>query len=563
MKRPWIALILLAAAIAAGNALAIQPNVLYETTLSGDYYIPHARDIAVDDAGNAYLIGSAYENHSSLDVLVAKLDPQGNEIWTYYYAHSGHSYATGIAVDSTGHPWVTGWTDDPSFPLVDPIDSLFDAREIFVMKFDPADGSILYSTFIGGDYTDTGEAIVINDQDEIIIGGTSGSTDFPTTPDAWQPEPSFPLYFFQDGVIVKLSPSGDQILYATYFGGQEDDWIDSIDLDGQGNIIVGGRTDAANFPLVDAIMASPDDLFISKLSADGQSLLFSTYFGGSDIDRLSQITSDDAGNVWLAGITRSVDLPTTPGSFSPDFVGEINGCEVPFGADYNCEDFFAFRLSTSGEGIFWGTYLGGTTVDEARGIACDGLGNVFVTGYTTSDDFPLYDGSFGAAFVVCELTGDGSSLAYTHFVESGSANRGNGIFVDDQNDVYFTGTVGVPASIYVSKLEGERTTAVVDGPVVSLANFTLAPSYPNPFNPRTTIAFSLPEGAEGASVHLSIFDAAGHLVRGLLDERLGAGEHSVAWSGRDDAGRAVSAGVYYARLTWAGESRTRSMVLLK
>ena len=161
----------------------------------------------MDDAGNAYLIGSAYEDHYTLDVMVVKLDPLGNEVWTYYYSGSGHSFATGIALDSSGHPWVTGWTGDSDFPLVDPIDTQFDAREIFLMQFDPADGSVLYSTYIGGDYTDTGEAIVINDQDEIYIGGTSGSTDFPTTPDAWQTEPSAPLYIYQDAVIVKLSPT--------------------------------------------------------------------------------------------------------------------------------------------------------------------------------------------------------------------------------------------------------------------------------------------------------------------------------------------------------------------
>jgi hypothetical protein len=563
VRHARIALMLFVALSAAGAALAEQPNVLYETTLAADYYIPHAHDIAVDEAGNAYLIASAYENHTSLDVIVVKLDPEGNEVWTYDYAHSGHSYATGIAIDASGHPWVTGWTDDPSFPLVDPIDSQFNVREIFVMKFDPADGGILYSTFIGGDYTDTGEAIAINEQGEIIIGGTSGSTDFPTTADAWQAEPSAPLYIFQDGIIVKLSPAGDQILYATYFGGFEDDWIDSMDLDGQGNIIVGGRTNADDFPLAAAIESTPNELFISKLSADGQDLLFSTYFGGSDIDRLSQLESDAAGRICVAGITRSVDLPTTPGTVSPDFVGAINGCEEGFpGHPVNCEDFFVFRLGTSGEGILWGTYLGGTVVDESRGIACDELGNVFVTGYTGSDDFPLYDGT-GASFVVCKLTGDASEVQYTHYVESGSANRGNGIFVDAANDIYFTGTVGVPASIYISKLEGERTTAVDDGRVVSLAGLELAPNYPNPFNPRTNIQFSLPEGAGGARAHLRIYDAAGRLVRQLLDESLAAGEHSVAWSGRDDAGRSVSAGVYYARLSWAGEVRTRSMVLLK
>ena len=76
--------------------------------------------------------------------------------------------------------------------------------------------------------------------------------------------------------------------------------------------------------------------------------------------------ADEAGNICLAGSTRSVDLPTTPGAFQEDFVGDINGCEMPFGGHYNCEDFFAIRMSTNGEGLLWSTYLGGTTIDEAR-----------------------------------------------------------------------------------------------------------------------------------------------------------------------------------------------------
>lgn len=560
MKSPWIAMALIAVTIAAGTAPAVEPDILYETTLSTEYYIPQASDIVVDDAGNAYLLATAYENHHSLDVIVIKLDHLGNEAWTYYYAHAGHSYATGIALDSNGHPWVTGWTDDSDFPLVNPIDSQFDTREMFVMKFDPVDGGILYSTFIGGDYTDTGEAIVINDQDEIIIGGTSGSTDFPTTPDAWQSEPSAPLYIFQDAVIVKLSPSGDQILYASYFGGFEDDWIDSIDLDGQGNLIVGGHTNSDDFPLNGAIETAPDDIFISKLSADGQDLLFSTYFGGSDLDRLGQLVSDDAGNVCLAGITRSVDLPTTAGTFSPDFVGEINGCEVPFGGHYNCEDFFAFRLSTSGDGIAWGTYLGGETVDMARGIACDWLGNVFVAGYTSSADFPLYDGSFGAAFVVCKLTGDGSTLEYTHFVNSGSANRGNGIFVDGENDIYFTGTVGVPASIFVSKLQGDRATAVDDPRTMAPASIALAPSFPNPFNPRTTITFSL---ARNERVLVEVYEPAGKRVAVLANRTFAAGEHSLIWNGRNAAGRPMPSGTYFVRLGVASEMQSQKLMLVR
>lgn len=562
MRPPQILFLLAAMMFSAGTAAAENPDVLYETFLPG-YYIPHAHDIVVDDAGNSYLIGSAYEDHHTLDVMVIKLDPFGNEVWTYYYAGGGHSFATGIALDSSGHPWVTGWTDDSGFPLVNPIDAQFNAREIFLMRFDPADGSVLYSTYIGGDYTDTAEAIVINDQDEIYLGGTSGSTDFPTTPDAWQTEPSAPLYIYQDAVIVKLSPSGDEILYATYFGGFEDDWVTSIALDGQDNILLAGYTNSDDVPLANAIDTAPNDIFISKLSADGGALLFGSYFGGSDFDHPRQMVADAAGNICLTGLTRSVDLPTSPGAYQEEFVGNINGCEVPFGGHYNCEDFFVVRLSTTGEGLFWGTYLGGNTVDEAKAVTCDNLGNVFVAGYTSSDDFPLYDGSFGAAIVVCKLSDDASKLDYTHYVESGSANRGNGITLDNAGDIYFTGTVGVPASVYVSKLRGERGNTAADVQSPSLSRLALAANVPNPFNPKTSIRYTLPAEAEGANVKLGVYDVNGRLVRLLLNDRRSSGEHSIDWFGRDDAGRPVSAGVYFYRLSWGAESLTKSMVLIK
>lgn len=562
MKHPWILLLLAAVTISAGLASAENPEVLYETFLPG-YYIPHVHDIVVDDTGNAYFVGSAYEDQHTLDVMLTKLDPLGNEVWTYYYAGSGHSFATGIALDSGGRPWVTGWTGDSNFPLVNPIDSQFNAREIFLMQFDPADGSILYSTYIGGDYTDTGDAIVINDQDEIYIGGTSGSTDFPTTPDAWQTEPSAPLYIYQDAIIVKLSPTGDEILYATYFGGFEDDWVTSIALDGQDNILIAGNTNSDDVPLAEAFDTVPNDIFISKLSADGSTLLFGSYFGGSDYDYPRQMVADEAGNICLVGLTRSVDLPTSAGAYQEEFVGAIAGCEIPFGGHYNCEDFFAVRMSTSGGGLSWGTYLGGTTIDEARAVACDDLGNVYVTGYTSSDDFPLYDSDFGAAIVVCKLTNEAKSLEYNHYVESGSANRGNGITVDSAGDIYFTGTVGVPADVYISKLQGARVTSATDGRVTSLSGLTLAANFPNPFNPKTSIGYTLPQGAEDASVKLGIYDVNGRLIRLLVNDRQSAGEYSVDWLGRDNVGRRVSAGVYYYRLSWGSETRTKSMVLLK
>ena len=116
------------------------------------------------------------------------------------------------------------------------------------------------------------QGIALNDADEIFLTGNTGSTDFPTTPDALQPGPSFPEYFYEDAFVTKLAPTGDTILYSTYFGGLHDDQAALIALDNASNIIIAGTTDADDFPLVNAFQSTPDDLFIAKLSANGSTL---------------------------------------------------------------------------------------------------------------------------------------------------------------------------------------------------------------------------------------------------------------------------------------------------
>jgi len=542
-----------------GSAAAELPTPIYETTLPG-YTIPHARDVVVDDLGNAYLIGSAYEDRIHLDVLVAKFAADGVPVWTRYITASNHCYATGLAVDSHQDVWVTGWTDASDFPTVNAMDNTLSGfRDVFLMKLDGADGSIVYSTFLGGDYTDDAQDIALNDADEIYLTGTTGSTDFPTTEDAWQPGPSFPEYFYVDAFVTKLAPSGDVILYSTYFGGLHDDRAAKIELDSAANIVIAGSTEADDFPLRNPLQSAPNDQFIAKLSADGSELLFSTYFGGEDIDRLGQMELDDEDHVYLVGITRSVGFPTTPGAYQETFVGTINGCEVPFGQDYNCEDIYVTKLATDGSGLIWSTFLGGTRVEEGRGIAVDNLGRVYVAGYTGSADFPPVGMDFGAEIIVCRLDPRGSALDYTYSIDSGSANRGNGIALDAQGSVYFSGTVGVPAGVFISKLADIRFVSGVGDGMPSTVR--LEGNSPNPFNPGTMISFEL--GA-AAAVNLRVYDLGGRIVRHLIgDEFLSAGRHEVYWQGRDDSSRQVAAGTYFYRIEAGGITESKRMALIK
>ncbi|MBD3232646.1 MAG: T9SS type A sorting domain-containing protein, partial [candidate division Zixibacteria bacterium] len=365
-----------------------------------------------------------------------------------------HDQPEDIKLDSNGDVWVIGWTGSEDFPTTpDAFDNtLTGFRDIFLTKFSPEDGSILYSTFLGGDYTDLGYALAINDADELYLAGYTKSTDFPVTEDAYQPEPNAPLYIYKDVFITKLTPAGDSILYSTYYGGYKDDIAENIELDSDGNIIIAGETNAEDFPLVDPIQADAHDIFISKFSSDGQTLMFSTYFGGEDFDRLGGLTLDSDGYVYISGATRSINFPTTPGAFQEEFVGEILGCEIPFGGDYNCDDAFAAKLSTEGEGLIYCTYLGGNDIEEGRNIAIDSEGRVHVVGYTTSPNFPPNGIDTAAEIFVSRFNHDGSVLDYSVTVNSGSSNRGHGIYIDDMDDIYFAGSVNIPSEFYSAKL---------------------------------------------------------------------------------------------------------------
>ncbi len=428
------------------------PTFEYETVIPG-YYLASAHGIVADDSGNAYLIGKAYADHVHLDIVVAKIDPSGSVLWEVFIIGNGHDWASDIVLDGANNVLITGWTDSDDFPVKNAIDdTLTGFRDVFVTKLSGDDGTIVFSTYLGGDYTDEGRAITLGDGGEIVLAGSTGSTDFPTTPDAFQGQPSAPLYIYTDAFITKLSAAGDAILYSTYFGGFKDDVAMEVDLDSQGNIVFAGETSADDFPLVNPILSSPCDLFVCRLSADGGTLQFSTYFGGEEFDRLGGMALGPDGIVYIAGSTRSVYFPTTPGAFQEDFVGEINGCIIPFGGSYNCDDVFVTKMDMDSSDLAYSTYLGGIEIEECRGIAVDGQGRAHVVGFTYSPDFPPSGIASSGVIFVSRFDPSGSLLDYSVIRDSNSPNAGHGIALDDEGGIYIAGAVNVPAEIYAARL---------------------------------------------------------------------------------------------------------------
>ena len=261
--------------------------------------------------------------------------------------------------------------------------------DAFVMKLNPAGSAALYSTYLGGSGFDYASGIAVDTAGRAYVTGVTDSPDFPIT-HAPQPRKGGG----QDAFISVFNPEGSALIYSTYLGGTADDASAGIALDAAGSAYIAGTTQSTDFPLVKPFQpkyaGGSTDSFVAKLDPSGASLLYSTYLGGSRSDSAAAVGVDAAGHVVVAGATNSPDFPTRYA------VQNLAGLE----------DAFITKWNAAGSDLLFSTYFGGSSDDSATGAAIDPQGNVFVTGFTESRDFPTtpgasqspYTGAFIAEF---------------------------------------------------------------------------------------------------------------------------------------------------------------------
>ncbi len=231
--------------------------------------------------------------------------------------------------------------------------------------------------------------------------------------------------------------------YSTYLGGSLEDDGYGIAVDASGNAYVTGRTSSADFPIVTGGYQTNNkggggtfDVFVSKIAADGSSLIYSTYVGGSGNDSGNAIAVDASGDAFVTGGTASGDFPVTAGVFQPTLGTSAT------------DNAFIFELNASGTSLTYSTYLGGTASDEALGLAVDGSGNVYVAGKTTSADFPVFpvatplqayvSGSLSSGFV-SELNSTATALIFSTYIGGGTGDTADAIALDSADNVYVAG----------------------------------------------------------------------------------------------------------------------------
>ncbi len=360
--------------------LASGKNIAWSTYLGGSGG-DRGAGLALDGDGSVFVTGQTLSPDFPLatnafgglgDAFLARLDARdGTHTWSSYLGGGGIDFGRGVAANGTG-VYVSGQTGSPDFPTKNGLLAKLDGpTDSFVSKFDIATYELVWSTFLGGESGEGAASIAINGSGTIFVAGQTGSRFFPGAGNSYRGN--------YDGFVARLNASGTALDWATYLGGSGWDRPTGIALDPNGNVVVMGHTESADFPTTvgafDRTYGPNMDAFVSKLSGDNAQLVWSTFLGGSGTDYALAMTVDGQGNVWIGGSTGSRNFPMTEGALDTSTQNGLDG--------------FAVELSPDGSTLIWSTYLGGLQDDGIAGIAVDGAGNIYLAGTTMSDDFPL------------------------------------------------------------------------------------------------------------------------------------------------------------------------------
>jgi hypothetical protein len=319
-------------------------------------------------------------------------------------------------------------TDGPSFGFE--VGSEYDPR--YPLTIDP---SLTYATFLGGSGFEEARAIAVNGAGNAYVTGSTSSFDFPTTVGAFDRSNDD-----QDVFVAKLNATGTRLVYATFLGGTSFEDGRAIAVDRAGNAYVTGGTGSVDFPTTPGAFArSPrsaefGEAFVAKLNPTGTRLVYATYLGGSRSESASGIAVDPLGNAYVTGATDSPDFPTTRGVLDRSFNGG--------------NDAFVVALNGAGSGLVYGTFLGGFGDEGGAAIAVNASGLAFVTGSTSSPDFPTSAGAFDRSrnafedVFVAKLSRSGANLRYGTFLGGSGSQSASAIAIDAQGNAYVTGATG-------------------------------------------------------------------------------------------------------------------------
>ena len=465
--------------------LIIDPAIFVYAGFIGGSGDDRGNAIAVDSDGNAYITGETnsleatfpevagpdQSFNGTVDAFVAKVNAAGTAlIYAGFIGGSGNDRGKAIAVDSAGNAYIAGDTTSTqsSFPVtVGPDLTQNGGTDAFVAKVNASGTALSYAGFIGGSGSDQGNAIAVDSSNRAYVAGATNSlgTSFPDG-DGFGALASFDSTEsgILDGFVVRVAANGTALEYASYIGGSGIDQVFGIAVDGAAAAYLTGDTNSsgATFPVtgaLDAVHNGGVDAFVAKVNPAGTALVYAGFLGGvgDDQGKGIAILPGCALNceAYVAGETNSTEA-TFPVTVGPDLThnGGIDG--------------FVARVNAAGTALVYAGYVGGNSTDRANGIAVDSSGIAHIVGETDSTQVTFPNGNgFGLLTssdnthngvidgFVAGVDAAGTALLYASYIGGAGIDRGKGIAVDDNGDIYVTGetdanSVSFPADVAIN-----------------------------------------------------------------------------------------------------------------
>ena len=424
-------------------------------------------NICTDNSGNLYVTGwtastnfpiqtlSGAYNQTALggcggdfDVFILKFNNSGVRQWATYYGGDSLDAERSICTDNSGNLYVTGWTASTNFPIQTLSGAynqttLSGSNDAFILKFNSS-GARLWATYYGGSSYDAGAGFCTDNSGNLYVTGQTKSTNFPTKTltGAYNQTALGGSGGYGDAFILKFNSSGVR-LWATYYGGNGNESGYAICTDNSGNLYVTGYTWSTNFPTKtltgaynQTTLGGNTDVFILKFNSSG-ARLWATYYGGSNDDYVYSICTDNSGNLYVTGQTKSTNFPTQTLS------GAYNQTTYGGGQD---GDAFILKFNSSSARL-WATYYGGSSYDAGAGFCTDNSGNFYVTGGTASTNFPTQTltGAYnqtilGGSWDVFILKFNSSSARlWATYYGGSSDDDGRSICTNNSGNLYVTG----------------------------------------------------------------------------------------------------------------------------